>query len=282
MAGIVGHVGKVRRRIRLLAPVAVRELAVERIDEPRQDVRRGSHAPAAARERPEAAAGEQGLDGRGHAGRGVVALEAVVAGGRGREREVGPCRSCGRGCRGPGCPPEGQKFASTIGIIAMPYVAWSSTRLPTIRSSRPPATTMPIPNGTYSYSFASTVVELLWWTWLPAIRTSRCGANGSESSVLGTIPARFFRHSLFTIARFAARVRAGVPERVVFGEHVGDHGVARVARADVEAGVGRAARVGVIEPSPARSERVDAVVAVRGRREVGASDSRAPPTSRSR
>ena len=71
-----------------------------------------------------------------------------------------------------------------------------------IRSSRPPATTIPIPNGTYSYSFASTVVELLWWTWLPAIRTSRCGANGSESSVLGTIPARFSRHSLFTIARF--------------------------------------------------------------------------------
>ena len=57
----------------------------------------------------------------------------------------------------------------------------------------------------------------------------------------------------------------------MLGEHVGDHGVTRVARADVEPGVGRAARVRVIEPPPARPERVDPVVAVRGGREVGAS-----------
>ena len=33
-------------------------------------------------------------------------------------------------------------------------------------------------------------------------------------------------------------VRPRVPEGVVFGEHVGDDGVARVALADVEAGIG--------------------------------------------
>ena len=46
------------------------------------------------------------------------------------------------------------------------------------------------------------------------------------------------------------RVRPRIAEGVVFGEHVGDDGVARLALTDVEAGIGRPGSVGVIELPP--------------------------------
>ena len=68
----------------------------------------------------------------------------------------------------------------------------------------------------------------------------------------------------------AARVRARVAELVVLGRHVGDDRVAGIALPDVEARVGAARRVRVIEHAPLRVEREDAVVAVAVRGEVRA------------
>ena len=54
----------------------------------------------------------------------------------------------------------------------------------------------------------------------------------------------------------------GVAEAVVLRDHVGDHGVARVALADVDAGVGAPRGVDVVELALGGVEGVDAVVAV--------------------
>jgi hypothetical protein len=58
----------------------------------------------------------------------------------------------------------------------------------------------------------------------------------------------------------AAGVGARVAEGVVLGHHLVDDGVAGMALADVEAGVGRARGVGVLEQAVDRVEGVDAVV----------------------
>ena len=60
----------------------------------------------------------------------------------------------------------------------------------------------------------------------------------------------------------AAGVGARIPEGVVLGYHVADHGVARVALADVEGGVGVAAAVAVFDEAVGGVEGVDAVEAV--------------------
>ena len=60
----------------------------------------------------------------------------------------------------------------------------------------------------------------------------------------------------------AAGVGARIPEGVVLGYHVADHGVARVALADVEGGVGVAAAVAVLDEAVGGVEGVDAVEAV--------------------
>ena len=114
----------------------------------------------------------------------------------------------------------------------------SSTRFPTMRLSRPPATRIPAPKRDVLVLLSVGRVGLLSWTWFPAITASRCGGYGSESSVFGTIPARFSCHSLFTIARSPPAFVPEYPERVVSARHVGDHRVARGALPDVEAGVG--------------------------------------------
>ena len=48
--------------------------------------------------------------------------------------------------------------------MAMPYVAWSSTRFCVTVFSTPPAIRIPTPYVGYSRSFVSAVVELLSWT----------------------------------------------------------------------------------------------------------------------
>ena len=80
----------------------------------------------------------------------------------------------------------------------------------------------------------------------------------------------------------AARVGARVAELVVLGDHVVDHRVARIALADVEAGVGAPRRVRVLDRAPLRVERVDAVVAVAVRGHVRRRGSRARRSRRSR
>ena len=66
----------------------------------------------------------------------------------------------------------------------------------------------------------------------------------------------------------AARVGAAVAEGVVLGHDVVQHRPAGLALPDVEAGIGRPARVRPLEDAVLRVERVDAVVAVVARREV--------------
>jgi hypothetical protein len=60
--------------------------------------------------------------------------------------------------------------------------------------------------------------------------------------------------------QIAAGVGAGVAEGVALGHHLVDHGVAGMALADVEAGVGRPRGIGVLEQAVGRVEGVDAVV----------------------
>ena len=68
----------------------------------------------------------------------------------------------------------------------------------------------------------------------------------------------------------AARVGAGITEPVVLDVDVVDHGVARVALADVDAGIGAPGGVGVLEQAIHRVEGVEPVVAVAVGRQVRA------------
>ena len=193
-----------------VAPVAVRELAVERIDEPGEDVRRRPHAAATAREGPEAVAREQELDRRpaGWSAESLPSKQSPPAEGAASARSARPLLRT-RLSR-TSFPPEGQKFVSTIGIIAMPYVAWSSTRFPTIRFAAPAGdddahaerdvlVLLRVDRGRV------VVVDVVAGDHdvFAVERTARSRACS------GTIPARFSRHSLFTIARFPP---AFVPE----------------------------------------------------------------------
>ena len=67
-----------------------------------------------------------------------------------------------------------------------------------------------MPNAGYVSASVGAPGFPLSCTSLPAITASRCGGYRSESSVLGTIPARLPNHSLFTIARSPP---AFVPEK---------------------------------------------------------------------
>ena len=107
-------------------------------------------------------------------------------------------------------------------------------------------------------------------TTLPAMVASPCGGSSSLSRLFGTMPARLCDHDRVHEEQVARRVRPRVPEFVVLGHDVGDHRVAGIALADVEAGVGAARRVRVVELPVLGVVRVDAVVAVAVHGEVRA------------
>ena len=64
------------------------------------------------------------------------------------------------------------------------------------------------------------------------------------------MPARLLRNVRVDDEEVATRVRARVAEPVVLGDDVVDHGVAGVALADVEAGVGAARAVASARTGP--------------------------------
>ena len=125
----------------------------------------------------------------------------------------------------------------------------------------PPATRMPLPIASSATSMAGVSGWLFEYTDVAddgglAVRVAQlvAAAVGHDA---GTVEAE----DRVDDEQVATRVGARVAEAVVLAHHVVDHGVARVALADVHAGVGAARRVDVLELPVDRVERVDAVVA---------------------
>ena len=135
-------------------------------------------------------------------------------------------------------PEEVQRCSSRLGVTRMPWWVWSTTRLRSTRESLPPPSRMPLPK--VAHSSGTPGRRGCGW---PPPGCRRCRPGGTAAAAVegvgddpGPVAPPDRAHDL----QIAAGVGARVAEGVVLGHHLVDDGVAGMALADVEAGVGRA------------------------------------------
>ena len=208
----------------------------------------------------------EGLQPHRDRGPGLVALEAVAVAGRGGQGQVGPARRLDHVAHHPvarGGPEVlvqvGGDEDAVVGVVDHP-VALDPESLP-------PPSRMPLPKVAHS---SGTRRRGCGWP-PPGCRRCRPGGTAAAARSRGcwgrSRPSCAARPSARSAV--AAGVGARVAEGVVLGHHLVDDGVAGMALADVEAGVGRARGVGVLEQAVDRVEGVDAVVLVVVRGDIG-------------
>ena len=136
-----------------------------------------------------------------------------------------------------------------FGAITIPVRTWSRTRFFVTRSSTPPITPMPTPYAVSNSAVGECAAFRLWCR-VHEVAGEHAVALGRELLAVEGVghDARAVESPRrVDDEQVAARVGTRVAELVVLRDRVGDHGVARVALADVEARVGAAGRVVVVE-----------------------------------
>ena len=130
-----------------------------------------------AQRQPQASAARRTLRGRGHRRPGLVALEAVAATGRTRQRQVRHGRS-----RRPRCHHTvargGQKFSSRFGMTSTPWCVLSVIRLRSTRKPLPPPRMTPLPRRPTRCRTPGT-----FRLWSTRLCCRRCRRSGTAAAV---------------------------------------------------------------------------------------------------
>ena len=166
----------------------------------------------------------------------------------------------------------GTAWSPTLGASAIPTLALSTTRFFVIVFPIPPTITIPPPSAASKASSPDRARALV------AVGVDHVAGDRRQGLRRQLFTVEAVGHDAGPVARphrvhdeeVTRRIRARVADLVVLGHDVGDDRVTRVALPDVEAGVGAARRVRVVELPVLGVVRVDAVVAVAVRGEVRA------------